>query len=147
MRALRLLHFGSWLVLAILTACAPAQRVSPTPVLTLMVDVVTPATNTLWSAQQPLSEAEWQELAAAADLTIRAFEQIRTGGPGPNDAAWAADPRWQSHSDAVISAARKARSAIDHRDSDALFEANAELHRPCEACHIDFHPNLGPEDS
>jgi cytochrome c556 len=148
MRHFRYLHAAALLPLLLASACAQEAAMPPTePVLTLMVDVVTPATNTLWSIEDPQTDADWQTLADAADLTIRAFERIRTGGSGPNDMAWVADPRWQGHSAAAIAAARKVRLAIDRRDSLALGAACEELRPPCEACHVDFHPNLGPEES
>jgi hypothetical protein len=122
---------------------------SPTavPILTLMVDVVAPATNTLWGVDNPETDVEWRELADAAELAIRAFRQIKEGGIGPNDMAWAADPRWQAYSDAVISTAEEARIAIEHRDPEALRDANNDLYAPCEACHLDFHPTIRPEES
>ncbi len=126
-----------------------ARMPAPTavPILTLMVDVVGPATNTLRGVEYPDTDVEWRELADAAELTIRAFRQIKAGGIGPNDMAWVADPRWQAHSDAVISSAEAARIAIERRDLDAFREANADLYAPCEACHLEFHPTIRPEES
>ena len=128
----------------------PAAAVpSPTavPVLTLMTDVVTPATNTLWGVGDPATDVEWGELADAAELTIRAFREIKGGGAGPTDMEWAADPRWQSWSDAAIAAAGAARLAIERRDLAALREANGRLVAPCEACHIAFNIRANPEES
>ena len=141
--------------LVLVGACAYEQEQmvssmpSPTavPILTLMVDVVGPATNTLWGVDNPDTDVEWRELADAAELTIRAFRQIKEGGIGPNDMAWAADPRWQAYSDAVISSAEEARIAIEHRDPEALRDANNDLYAPCEACHLVFHPTIRPEES
>jgi hypothetical protein len=141
--------------LVFVAACAYEQEQmassmpSPTavPILTLMVDVVAPATNTLWGVDNPETDVEWRELADAAELAIRAFRQIKEGGIGPNDMAWAADPRWQAYSDAVISTAEEARIAIEHRDPEALRDANNDLYAPCEACHLEFHPTIRPEES
>jgi hypothetical protein len=154
-RLARSVRSGVALALVVLAACAHEQQQmvssmpSPTavPILTLMVDVVGPATNTLWGIDNPVTDVEWRELADAAELTIRAFRQIKEGGIGPNDRAWAADPRWQAYSDAVISSAEEARMAIEHRDSEALRDANNDLYAPCEACHLDFHPTIRPEES
>lgn len=120
---------------------------TPMPVLTLMADVVTPATNTLRSVENPPSDTEWRELAEAAELTMRAFREIKNGGAGPYDMEWAADPRWQTYSDAAIAAAGAAREAIERRDLEALLEANGRLLAPCEACHVDFNINVNPEQS
>ncbi len=142
---------GIGLVLAAACADAPAPTAARTPspvsALTLMVDVVTPATNTLLGVENPDSDAQWQELADAAELMIRAFRQIKEGGTGPNDMEWAADPRWQAYSDAVIATAEKARLAIEQRDLDALREANDDLNAPCASCHLEFHPTIRPEES
>lgn len=151
----RILRGAAGVAFVLAAGCANEQEQttvrtpSPTavPVLTLMVDVVAPATNTLWGIDNPETDAEWRELADAAELTMRAFRQIKEGGIGPNDMAWAADPRWQAYSDAVISSAIEARIAIEHRDAEALREANNDLYAPCEGCHLEFHPTIQPEES
>ena len=152
MRPARDLRGASVIAFVLLAACAEAPELmatrttSPVTVLTLMVDAVTPATNTLGGVGNPDRDAEWQELADAAELMIRAFRQIKEGGTGPNDMGWAADPRWQAYSDAVIATAEEARRAIEQRDLDALREANDDLYVPCASCHLVFHPTIGPEE-
>ena len=109
-------------------------------IMELMVVIVTPASDTLWGADDPQSPEEWKTLDDAAVTLIRAFEATRKGGTGPNDDAWAKDPRFVAYLDEEIAAAEAARAAIAAQDIDALFEAGDALYGPCESCHIDFNP-------
>ena len=145
------------IVLVLFTLCAsvacsnasdPANSAAK-PVLTinaLMTDVVTPASNTLWSVEDPQTDADWLQFIDAASQIISAGEQIKRGGSGPNDAAWAGDPAWQAFADTLIGAAKDARKAAEAKDLDALFKANDVLYPPCEECHIQFHPGVDAEE-
>jgi cytochrome c556 len=135
------------LAIAILGVAACAQEPAPetaTParksILELMQNVVTPATDTIWGAVDPQTDAEWQVLDDAAVTVLDTFESIRTGGGGPNDDSWAADPAFQAFIDQELAAVRLVRAAISSRDMDRLFDAGNELYTPCEACHLDFNP-------
>lgn len=112
----------------------------------LMTDVVTPASNTLWGVEDPQTDADWLQLIDAASQMIAAGVEIKRGGSGPNDAAWAGDPAWQAFADTLIGAAKGARSAAEKKDLDALFNANDLLYPPCEECHIQFHPGVDAEE-
>jgi len=153
MKSLNLLCV-SLLTLVLLHACgestddqvAPSVNVDQqTSVLALMLSTVVPASDTLWGVDDPQTDADWQVLADAADQTILAFEKIRQGGSGDFDNDWAKDPRWQTHIDNELSAARAAILAIENRDLDALYNANDMLYTPCEECHIDFNPGVQSE--
>lgn len=123
------------------SAAIPALSIN-----TLMTDVVSPASNTLWGVADPQTDAEWLVLIDAASQLIAAGEQIKRGGIGPNDATWAADPAWQAFADTLIGAANDARNAAQTKDLDALFTANDVLYPPCEECHIQFHPGVDAEE-
>ncbi len=129
---------------------APAAQHAPAPtressVMELMVAKVAPATDILWGADNPQTDAEWQVLSDAAADTLAVFHQVKKGGSGSNDAARATDTKWQAYEDEVMSAAESAQRAINSRDIDALWEANDALYTPCESCHIDFHPGVTGE--
>lgn len=133
--------------LAFCTACAFSAAGQDTSVPTvsindLMITVITPATNTLWSIEDPQSDTDWQEFIEAADQVIDAGESMKLGGTGPNDAEWAADPAWQAFSDALISAGRDARDAAVNQDVEAMLTAGEVLYPPCEECHLQFHPGV-----
>lgn len=114
-------------------------------IMDLMVIQVAPATDTIWGIEDPDTDEEWQVFIDAADATIAAFEQAKRGGSGPNDATWAADPKWQTYSDQVIAAAVSTKAAVAARDVEAMWDAGGELYTPCEQCHIDFNPGVQGE--
>lgn len=134
------------------TACT-AEDVTPattpaaaeTTIMEMMTVTVTPATDTLWGADNPQTDAEWQVLDDAAATVIENFERIRSGGGGPNDDAWASEARFQAYIDEEIAAGEAARAAIEARDIDALFSAGDALYAPCENCHIDYNPGVAEE--
>lgn len=114
-------------------------------IMELMTVIITPASDTLWGVDDPQTDAEWQVLTDAANTLIAAFEQAKTGGTGPNDKKWANDARWPAYVDEEMAALESAKSAIDARDIDKLFDANNDLYTPCESCHIDFNPGVSAE--
>ena len=111
-----------------------------------MTGVITPASNALWSVEDPQSDADWQELADAADALVDASEKIRRGGSGPNDMEWAADPAWQSFLSTLAGAASDAQDAAVAKDLDSLLDANDVLYPPCEECHLQFHPGVREQE-
>lgn len=131
-------------------ACTGPDSASEKPptisVNDMMTGVITPASNTLWSVEEPQSDAEWQDLADAANALIDASEIIRRGGSGPNDMEWAADPAWQAFMDILAGAARDAREAAIAKNLDSLLDANDVLYPPCEECHLQFHPDVRQQE-
>lgn len=108
----------------------------------VMESIITPATNTLWGAEDPQTDEAWQKLEDAAITTITAGTYVARGGSGTNDREWASKPEWQAFNDVMIEAATDALKAIRERDIEALFVANDVLYPPCEGCHIAFNPGV-----
>ena len=108
----------------------------------LMLTVVAPATDTLWSIEDPQSDAEWQVFIDAADAVIGAAAALRQGGTGPTDDEWAMDPAWQAFVDQLVDAAEVAREAAGNKDLDGMYMAGEIIYPPCEECHIRFHPGV-----
>ena len=106
-----------------------------------MMEIVTPASNTIWAAD-PQTDDDWQALDAAASEVISAFQSIKEGGSGESDADWASQVDWDEWSDEVIAAANVARLAVAQRDVDMVFEAGDLLYPPCENCHNKYHPGV-----
>lgn len=125
-----------------LQAMAADPEPAETTLLQLMLEVVVPASDVLWGAEDPASDEEWQVLDDAAARLIAAFETARRGGLGPNDAQWASEAKFQAYLDSDVAAANAARAAIAARDMDALFQAGDALYEPCESCHIDYNPRV-----
>jgi len=108
----------------------------------LMVEVVAPATDTLWGVADPQTDSEWEALDDAADEVILTFRAIKLGGTGENDVKWASEPAWDAYADEVVLAGMAAKRAIAARDLDALFAAGDVLYPPCENCHLEYHPGV-----
>jgi cytochrome c556 len=108
----------------------------------VMMSAITPATNTLWGAEDSQDDAAWLALADAAVVVIASGTLIKTGGSGDSDAGWAAEPAWQGYADVMISAAADALAATETRDIDALMTATEVMYPPCEECHAQFHPDM-----
>ena len=97
----------SWALLVLtlfaLTLIAAEPDVGPAgSVNNLMQTVITPATNTIWGIEDPQTDEEWQVFIDAAAQLIDVSRQIKNGGTGPNDSAWAEDPEWQQFADQLI---------------------------------------------
>ncbi len=112
----------------------------------LMLSRITSASNTLWSVEDPQSDAEWQVFDKAASELIDDFENIRGGGSGSSDNEWASKDSWQVYIDEEIAALHAARQAIKMRDMEKLWEANDALYTPCETCHIEFNPGVASDN-
>ena len=124
------------------STAASAAAVPTRSVMDQMVGDITTSTNTLWGIDNPQTDAEWQVFADAANKTIAAFEQIRSGGAGPNDKQWATDPKWQLFVDQEVTAANAIRTAVGTRDLAAVQSAGEALYNLCEACHLEFNQGV-----
>ncbi len=97
----------SWMLL-VLTLCAGTIIAAepdagpPGSVNNLMLTVITPATNTIWGIEDPQTDEESQVFIDAASQVIEVAIQIKAGGSGPNDSAWAEGPAWQRFTDVLI---------------------------------------------
>lgn len=108
----------------------------------VMISAITPATNTLWGAEESPSDADWQRLRDSAVVVIATGTLIKTGGSGTDDAQWAAEKGWQDLADVMIDAAADALAAAEARDIDALMTATEVMYPPCEDCHARYHPEM-----
>ena len=136
---------GLFVSIGLLVGLAAMGDTASEPKVTVkevMEAVITPATNMLWSAEDPQTDERWQELENAAIATITAGNYVASGGSGANDNEWARKPEWQAFNTVMIEAATGALKAIRNRDIEALFVANDVLYPPCEGCHIAFNPGV-----
>ncbi len=131
------------------TLIAAAQDSKPNAsVLAVMTDIVTPATNTIWGIEEPQTDEEWQVYIDAAANLIDAAEQIKAGGSGPNDTAWAEDPEWQRFADVLVESGVEIQAAARDKDADTLMNvSNDKMYPPCEECHIKFHPGMQQQET
>ena len=108
----------------------------------VMERIITPTTNTLWGADNPQTDEEWQILDDAAITMVAIGNVLDMGGSGPSDNDWVKDPVWKAFNQAMSNAAVQYRQAIQDKNTDALFGAGDALYTPCEACHLQFNPGV-----
>lgn len=108
----------------------------------VMNSAITPATNTLWAAEESPDDAAWLALADAAVVVISSGTLIKNGGAGSDDLKWAAEQAWQDYADVMTDAAADALAAVEARDIDALMTATEVMYPPCEECHAQYHPEM-----
>lgn len=114
--------------------------VSEVSVLEVMENVITPATNILWGADDPQTDEEWQALDNAATTMVSITSFLKHGGNGPSDQDWVSQPTWQALTIAMDIASLQARQAIKDKDFEALLEAGNAIYDPCEVCHLQYNP-------
>ena len=104
------------------------KAVARVSVKEVMTAVITPATNTMWSIEEPRTDEEWLLFEQAAVVVMTAGFMIRDGGGG-----------W---TDTMIAAAATAKAAAQDKDLDAYLEATEIMYPPCEECHIAYNPGM-----
>ena len=152
-------------LLALASACAPTETKTPVaeapaaeaeaqpaarPVTlpvslnAVMVALVDHASEPLWldAYEPPTTDAGWREAEHHAYQMAVGGKLIQLAGTGPNDAIWAADPKWISMSDEMSAAGMDALAAAKARNVTLLTSAGDRLVAACEACHIEY--KLGP---
>ncbi|MBT5219650.1 MAG: cytochrome c [Woeseia sp.] len=125
---------------------AADSALSDMSIKVLMLNRITPASDTLWGVEDPQSAAEWKVFDDAAKQLIDAFAQARQGGSGNSDRKWASKAAWQTYIDEEVAALDAARQAIKLRNLEQLWEANDALYTPCETCHVEFNPGVASDD-
>lgn len=103
---------------------------------------IAPATDILWSVDDPQTDEQWSVLEQAAVEMIGLAQKTALGGSGPRDLEWSSNPSYQVMNQLMLDAAKASLTAIQARDLDALFEAGDQLYAPCEACHLQFNPGV-----
>ena len=133
---------GIALFISLSAAGEGEQTVGRVSVKEVMTAVITPATNTMWSIEEPGTDEEWLLFEQAAVVVMTAGFMIRDGGGGPQDDAWADNVNWRSWTDTMIAAAATAKAAAQDKDLDAYLEATDIMYPPCEECHIAYNPGM-----
>lgn len=144
MRSFTLLVLG--LCVVTINAQEPVE-ILPGSVNDIMVNMVTPSTNTIWGIEDPQTDEEWQVFVEAASQLIDAATRIKSGGTGPNDSAWAQEAEWQRYADVLIESGQEIQAAAAAHDLETVINvSNDKMYPPCEECHIMFHPGFREQD-
>lgn len=102
------------------------------PITALMVDVVNPAANILWSSRDKdtLSDNDWSEITRAL-ATLGA-----AGATISNEHNQAKSAEWQEWSMKFMTTVQAAKHANESKDKQALTRAGRMLVDVCEGCHM-----------
>ncbi len=152
MRAMRLTVFA---LATVLFGCAPdtPPTVRMANVKQLMNAVIEPAAEVYWDAVgtiidengileiAPSSAAEWQAVRNAAVVMAESGDLLMMESRAIDQGAWTALSR------AMSKAGGQALEAAEAEDTDAVFDAGAEVYYACSACHTAYAPEiLRPSD-
>ncbi len=147
MRAMRLTVFA---LAALLFGCAPdtPPAVRMANVKQLMTAVIEPAAEVYWDAVgtiidehgtlefAPSSAAEWQAVRNAAVVMAESGDLLMMESRAIDQGAWTALSR------AMSEAGGLALEAAEAEDTDAVFDAGAEVYFACSACHTAYAPEI-----
>jgi hypothetical protein len=128
---------------------APPTQAAPLPLRIPFLAVMTGSVNAssydvfrAAASDQALSDQDWLRVGEAAVSLVGDASLITLPGTGPNDADWAADPKWRQLAASMQSAGFAVGAAANKKDRAALTEATASLAQSCQACHLEFSPHL-----
>ncbi len=153
-------------------AATPADPSQPSLTIQELMDArIDPSADVLWDSvafiasakgeedRRPRTPAEWDTVRQSALALIAAVNDLSMPGrkvasidkePGPGELRASeiqrridANPHaFARHARVLESAAKKALTAIDAQDADALMSAGGLIDEACEACHLIYwYPN------
>jgi len=94
---------------------------------------------------QRLTIGAWQELEHNVIQLISSTSAITMGGSGVNDAMWIAQTGWREYTGQMNEAASSALQATRVQDLPALLDAADALREACDACHLQYKPEIPTE--
>ena len=110
----------------------------------LMEELVDPPADVFWSAsgtvvtadgeksRAPSTEAGWEEAVQAANLLIKASEELMSPARALNR------PLWLQYSRELGDAARAGLRAARAKNEWAVFSTGGEIYVACRSCHVAF---------
>ncbi len=108
----------------------------------LMVTILEPAADFYWDAVgwiidengtlaiAPSSDEEWELVRNAAYVMAESGNLLMMQGRGAEDEAW------RAMSLAMVQIGRLAIEAAEAKNTDAVFDAGAEVYAVCTSCHV-----------
>ena len=116
----------------------------PISINEVMASLINHSADPIWVAawRNPQTDRDWRELEHLARQLQVGGTLITIPGTGPIDAMWAGRREWREHASALANAAGRAVNAARSRDVELIRRSGDEIVDACEACHIDFKPDL-----
>lgn len=120
----------------------------PVSLNAVMVSLINAAADPIWVAtwNAPANDAEWRQLERLAYQIQIGGSLIQIPGSGPRDEEWTSDPRWIALAQQLSENGRQAVEAVRSRDRAEMDRVGNELVNTCEACHVEFKPDLPTMD-
>lgn len=151
--------FPALATVALLGGCNQGAPAPDKTVQQLMAEDVQPTAEVYWGAVghvselidgvpverdiRPTTEAEWQEIRAAATKMIEYAELLQTPGYAEERGE-----DWIQISQSLADVGRLAEQAADSRDPEKVFEVGGTMYSVCSACHQVYPPAEGlPDDA
>lgn len=116
----------------------------PISINEVMASLINHSADPIWVAawRNPETDRDWRELEHLARQLQVGGTLITIPGTGPIDAMWAGRREWREHASSLANAAGRAVNAARSRDVELIRRSGDEIVDACEACHIDFKPDL-----
>lgn len=136
-------------LLLVLSACIPSTPEAeeyklPVSINEVMASLINHSADPIWIAawRNPQSERDWRELEHLARQLQVGGSLLTIPGTGPVDTMWTGREEWQAYANQLSAAAGRAVNAARTQDVELISRAGDEIVDVCEACHIDFKPDL-----
>ena len=109
----------------------------------LMNWVLNPAAEAIWDSAgyvitaegeidlSPTTEDGWQQVEAGAAMVAESAHLLTVSGRSRG-------PAWDAFAQGLIITGKKALSAAEAKDANALFDAGGEIYQVCRGCHDQF---------
>lgn len=109
-----------------------------------MASLINHSADPIWIAawRNPQTDEDWRELEHLARQLQVGGALITIPGTGPVDAMWTGRAGWIEYAEELSAAAGRAVNAARSRDVELIARSGDEIVDICEACHIDFKPDL-----
>lgn len=116
----------------------------PVSINEVMVSLINHSADPIWIAawKSPATDRDWRELEHLARQLQVGGALLSVPGTGPTDELWTSRQEWREYSLQLSSAGERAINAARSRDLELIARSGDEIVAICEACHIEFKPNL-----
>jgi hypothetical protein len=123
----------------VMIAQAPSPFQPVGSVSQLMVDIVYPASDTLFYIERdpPKNDHDWNVIRGTA-LTLAESGNLLLMGSRARD-----QDRWVKDTKLMIDAGKAAYKAAQKKDMPAILDLNEQLTASCTTCHVHYRPNYG----
>lgn len=110
----------------------------------VMASLINHSADPIWIAawRNPQTDQDWRELEHLARQLQVGGALLTIPGTGPVDQQWAGQAQWVEYSEKLSAAASRAVNAARSKDVELIGRAGDEIVDICEACHMDFKPDL-----